>query len=168
MFSETRKALAEIFEKAEDTIVVSDMAGLDKRAILKNLKTTYDSAQHQSTDFYDTTNLKEDTLTIKEFFNPAHRKLKCTNPSFLPFLDKETARYGSSLKQKGIDFRQPRWLEDLIMLRCNNMRVFYIETLRLFTVLEKQSHNHKNLHRNSFLYFHLRGLYNMEKRNLLR
>jgi hypothetical protein len=34
-------------------------------------------------------------------------------------------------------------------------------------VLEKQSHNQKNVHRNTFIYFFLRGLYNLEKRNLL-
>jgi hypothetical protein len=58
-------------------------------------------------------------------------------------------------------------MEDVILLRCNNMRAFYIETIRCFTVLEKQSHNQKNVHRNTFIYFFLRGLYNLEKRNLL-
>jgi hypothetical protein len=85
MFSETRKALEDIFNKAEDTLVVNEYAGLDKKAILKNLKIKYDAAHFSQSDFYDTTNQKEDTIAMKEFFNPTHRKLRMTNPNFIRF-----------------------------------------------------------------------------------
>lgn len=108
-------------------------------------------------------------MLVKDFFAPSRRLLKCFNLNFLPYSseNKFELTHGSTLRQKGIQFRSGKWMEDVILLRCNNMRAFYIETIRCFTVLEKQSHNQKNVHRNTFIYFFLRGLYNLEKRNLL-
>lgn len=83
MFSETRKALEDIFSKADDTLVVNEYAGLDKKGILKNLKIKYDTAHFSQTDFYDTPKEKEDSIQMKEYFNPSHRKLKMQNPNFM-------------------------------------------------------------------------------------
>jgi len=138
-FSETRKTIEEILNKPEDTLVVNELAGLDKRSILRNLKIKFDQANNSQNDFYDSPNVKEDSILVKDFFAPTRRLLKCYNANFLPPYNesKFDMSNGSSLRQKGIQFRSGKWLEDVILLRCNNMRVFYIETIRCFTVLEK-------------------------------
>jgi hypothetical protein len=46
LFSETRKTIEEIVNKAEDTLVVDELAGLDKRSILKNIKIKYNQANN--------------------------------------------------------------------------------------------------------------------------
>ena len=46
LFSETRKTIEEIFNKADDTLVVNELAGLDKRAIMRNLKIKFDQANN--------------------------------------------------------------------------------------------------------------------------
>ena len=70
--------------------MVNELAGLDKRSILKNLKIKFDKAHHSLNDFHDTTNVKEDSMLVKDFLIPSRRLLKCFNPQFLPIIEKQT------------------------------------------------------------------------------
>ena len=64
-----------------------------------------------------------------------------------------------------IIFQKIRSVEELILQRCNNMRVFFIESLRIFTQFEKNP-NKVVSNRQGLIYGYLRGLLTLEMRRL--
>jgi hypothetical protein len=85
---------------------------------------------------------------------------------FSPSQDLNKAvRSDNENRSKSIMFQKERRLEEVILLRCNNMRVFYIETLRIFTCLEQNPLVNRTA-RKTMLYFWLRGLQGLEHRGL--
>lgn len=77
----------------------------------------------------------------------------------------KAVRSDNENKSKSILFQKERRLEEVIMLRCNNMRAFYIETLRIFTCLERNPQVNRTA-RKTMLYFWFRGLQGLEHRGL--
>ena len=65
-----------------------------------------------------------------------------------------------------ITFLKTRFLENIILTRCNNMRAFYIETIRIFTTFNLQKFK-DNYDRLKLTYYYIQGQHSMYVRKLI-
>lgn len=80
-------------------------------------------------------------------------------------LNKYMAQNLNEEKLKTVEFLKTICLEDLIFTRCNNLRAFYIETIRCFSAFEQMNQD-DNATRMKLVYYFMLGMHIMETRNV--
>lgn len=98
----------------------------------------------EASDFWDTSLLARNNAEM-QFKGQLYRKktIKATNPQFnqdnpnLGIMFGQKSGRGAAVRNKTIKFLNNGLLEHLILTRTNNMRAFYIETVRIFSVANR-------------------------------
>lgn len=145
--------------------MVTESTGLTKRQMAFLAKRVRTSILVNQADFFDCldANSSMTSSTSVKNYIPAKQVIKESNMAFKP--EKEIIKRDILIKKKVIEFQYANRMEEVILQKCNNKRAFYIETIRLFTLLEDQKDVYMHT-RWSFCYFWIKGLHTMQARQV--